>query len=109
MDSRSQLVLLWVSKEAVNIWHYLRFPATNKFSESMIRVLLPLLEILQDSSSSTLLVHPDFRVDADVADQLEAADANSNPHGCKQRIHLRSDPAAATHFQDFFFYLIELE
>lgn len=33
---------------------------------------------------------PDIGVDADVANQLESADPNSNPHGCEERINLHT-------------------
>ena len=53
--------------------------------------------VLEHSSCPPYLVNPDFGVAGDVAEELEAADADGHAHRREQRVHLRSDPAAGGH------------
>lgn len=58
----------------------------------MLCILLSLSKVFKYSSCPVLLGDPDFRVDADVTNKLQAANSNGDSNGGKQRINLRPQP-----------------
>jgi hypothetical protein len=53
------LVSTWVGEEAVDGWHNFWGLVADKFSQEMLRILLPLSKIVQHSRRPVLLGHPD--------------------------------------------------
>ncbi|RWW28426.1 hypothetical protein GW17_00007104 [Ensete ventricosum] len=58
----------------------------------MPRIFLSFRMVIQHSRSPAFLVNPHFRVDADVADKLEAADPHRHLDRRKQRVDLGPQP-----------------
>jgi hypothetical protein len=84
------LVLGRVGEEAVDAGHDLGALPVDELPEAVLRVALPLVEVLQHTGRPLLLQHPDFGVAGDVADELADADGDGDAGGEEERVHLHT-------------------
>lgn len=84
-----------VGEELVDGWHDLRGSVADELSDSVLRVLLALCEVIEHPGGSVLFGDSDFWVGADVSYELHPADADRYANSRKKRVHLGPDPSAS--------------